>query len=154
MNQNARCNAPIATTDPVDCEKTHGTGVCSSGSASGGGGAAGTPARAGWGMMGGGICGSFMGWVRFEVNSESKHLRDGAKDRFVKVSLERVGPEKFNRQPGRTNERSEIPAQLAAEKQIANQPGEKHFARDDLAPAQGPQQAQQPRVRRDPGEGD
>src|SRR5207248_11180506 len=76
-------------------------------------------------MMGGGICGSFMGWVRFEVYSESKHPRDGAKDRFVKVSLERVGPEKFNRQPGRTNERPENPAQLAAEKQIATQPCKK-----------------------------
>src|SRR5207248_7646910 len=72
--------------------------------------------------------------LSFFFSSRRRHTRsygDWSSDvcssdlRFVKVSLERVGPEKFNRQPGRTNERPENPAQLAAEKQIATQPCKK-----------------------------
>src|SRR5437667_2374442 len=81
-------------------------------------------------------------------------MADGAKDRLVEIALKSIRPEKFDRQSGRPNERPKNPAQLAAKKQIAHEPGTEHFARDTVAATQGPQQTKQPQVRRYASEGD
>ena|SRR5437899_1970514 len=81
-------------------------------------------------------------------------MTDRAKDRFIKVAVEGVRPEKFHRQSWRTDERPENPAKLAAEKQIAGQPGDKDFAGDAITAAQGLQQPEQANIRCDAGEGD
>src|SRR5258705_243314 len=48
--------------------------------------------------------------------SGGKQMANGAKDRFVEIALKRVGPEKFNRQNRRADERTQNPAKLAAKK--------------------------------------
>ena len=81
-------------------------------------------------------------------------MANGAKDRFIEVALKRVGPDKFNRQNRRADERTQNPAKLAAKKQIADQPGEQDFAGDAAAVAERVQQAKQPHVCSHAGEGD
>ena len=55
-------------------------------------------------------------------------MADGAKDRFIEIALKRVGPEKFNRQNRRADEWTQDPAKLAAQKQIAGEPGNQDAA--------------------------
>src|SRR5947207_6937719 len=78
----------------------------------------------------------------------------GLKDRFVEVALKGVGAQKLHRQSGRANERTQNPAELAAEKQVSGEPGEKNFARNALAAAQRLQQTKQSDVGRRSSEGD
>src|SRR5437899_8562911 len=80
-------------------------------------------------------------------------MADGAKDRLVEITLKCVRPEKFDRQSGRTDERPENPAKLAAKKQIAREPGTQNLACDAAAATQDLQQAKQSHVRRHTGEG-
>src|SRR6185503_12524682 len=92
-----------------------GIGTCSSGLTPSAGGAvcpAVTPDGAGCGI-GGEVFGSFMilNWIE---RSSRKQFAQRAKNRFVEIPLKRSGPEKFNRQSRRTNERPENPAKLAA----------------------------------------
>ena len=61
-------------------------------------------------------------------------MADGAEHRFVEIPFQSVWAKKLDRQPRRADEWPENPAELAAEKQIACQPGEKGFARDLFAP--------------------
>src|ERR1044071_6215635 len=81
-------------------------------------------------------------------------MAEGAKDRFIEVAFEGVGPHKFNRQSGRPDERPENPAKLTAQKQIARQPRPKNSARPSLGAAQALQDAKQAHVRCDAREGD
>ena len=67
-------------------------------------------------------------------------MSDSVKDSFEKISLKRIFAQKFHRQTGRADERPENPRKLAAEKQVAREPGEQNSAGDGVAPAEPAQQ--------------
>ena len=73
---------------------------------------------------------------------------------FVEVSLEGGGPQKFHRQSRRPDERAQDPGKLAAQQQIAAQPGQQYPAGHPRVAAQVPQQSRQPQIGCDPGECD
>ena len=67
-------------------------------------------------------------------------------DIFIKISVQGGRAEKFHRQRRRADERAQNPRELAAEKQIARQPGKQHPKRNGAAATQAGQQLEQSRV--------
>src|SRR5438105_11140027 len=84
-------------------------------------------------MRGGGVLGSFIAVVW--LGSGGEQLADRAEHRLVEVALKGVGPDELHRQSGRTDQRPQDPAEVAAEKQIAGEPGEEDLARNAVAAA-------------------
>src|SRR6185437_15283126 len=103
---------------------TFGIGARSSEPASSGdrgGWLAGTPARAGAGISGG-VLGSFISVEWVCVGSGREQMTDSAKNCLVEVAFKGVRTEELNRQSRRADERTQNPAELATEKQIARKP--------------------------------
>src|ERR1700744_1465323 len=72
----------------------------------------------------------------------------GFPDGFEKISVEGILSQKFHGQSGQADERAENPGELAAQQQIAREPGKLHTYRHHPAAAQFYKQLQQSDVSR------